>query len=122
MRWIPAPFPTAWRAICTHVHILFNCLFVPRLNVPCPCVQWWQAESGKKTEPLPQDTAALPSGANSGGGKPSTSGTEDIFEAEDSSKGEGGGGGVREIRSLKGAAPDEDNSSAASMLRARLGS
>lgn len=87
-------------------------------------VQSSQAESGNKAEPLPPtpDTVALPSGGNGEDGKPSSPGAEGTGTAKDSSKGTEDEEGVRETRSLKGAAPDEDNSSVASVLRARLGS
>lgn len=64
----------------------------------------------------------MPAGGNGEEGKPSSPGKEVVGAAEDSSKSTGGGEGARESRSLKGAAPDPDNSSIASMLRARLGS
>lgn len=95
------------------------------MTVSHPDAQPSQAESGKKAEPPPPplpDAAVSPSGRNGEDGKPSSPGTEGAGAAEDSSKGTGDGESVRESRSLKGAAPDEDNSSAASMLRARLGS
>eukprot|EP00752_Nemacystus_decipiens_P005997 g5415.t2 len=85
-----------------------------------------QAGSGKRAEPSPLDSSgheqdekdeqtSSPGAGGSGGGACAAG-------AEDSSKAKGDGGGVRESRSLKGAAPDEENSSVASMLRARLGS
>eukprot|EP00903_Cladosiphon_okamuranus_P017911 g16482.t1 len=81
-----------------------------------------QAESGKKAEPPPLDAATALAGGNSEEGKRSSPDKDGFGAAEGSSKGTGGGEGVRGSRSLKGAAPDEYNSSVASMLRARLGS
>lgn len=89
---------------------------------PTPNVQPRQAESGRKAEPVPLDNPALPSAGKDGDGNPSSPGEKGVGAAEDDSKGTGGGDGVRKSRSLKGAAPDEDNSSVASLLRARLGS
>lgn len=54
-----------------------------------------------------------------GGGERTGVAEEGASSAEHGSGGAGNVGGER--RSLKGAAPDEDNSSAASMLRTRLG-
>lgn len=56
------------------------------------------------------DTQSAAGGASSGGGSSGTPGVKNVAEY--------GGGGSR---SLKGAAPDGDNSSAASTLRERLG-
>ncbi len=61
-------------------------------------------------------TAPVPPGKTGGCGESSSPDGGGALAA-----GGGNEGGVREGRSLKGAAPDEENSSVASLLRARLG-
>ncbi|CAM9775440.1 unnamed protein product [Ectocarpus sp. 4 AP-2014] len=98
---------------------------------PFHCSVRWQAESsGNRVGPQRTDPASLVAGKQPAGSVGCTAvekeGGDDRPSTLPSGHGitknrDGCGGGMSESRSLKGAAPDEKNSSAAAKLRERLG-